>query len=84
MEYRMSKFSMEYKRDRNGNKYVSVKINNNRAFPIQTMGNLPTTHKNTFETVDGSNINIIKQEIKDYVLQFGSENQKNIIKDLNI
>lgn len=80
----MSKFSISYKRDRNGNKYISVKVNSYRAFPIQTMGNLPITHKNTFETVDGSNINTIKKEIKDYVLQFGTKNQKNIIEDLEI
>ena len=80
----MSNFKMEYKRDRNGNKYVSVKINGNRAFPIQTLGNLPITHKNTYESVDSSNINIIQKEIKNYVLNFGSQNQKDIIQNFEI
>ena len=36
---------LEIKKDRNGNKTLSVKTLENRAFSIQTNGNLPETHR---------------------------------------
>jgi hypothetical protein len=82
MEHPMSKFKIEFKRDVNGNKYVSIKINGNRAFPIQTLRNLPITHKNDFNSINSLNFCSIKEEIVNYILKFGTAKQKKIVNEI--
>ena len=66
----MINFSLGH--DVNGNKVLKVKVPNKRQFSIQTLGQLPLTHKmrNTkdYET--------IKAEMQMYLAYFGTESQK--------
>jgi hypothetical protein len=60
--------------DTNGNKTVKVKVEGHRAFSIQTLGNLPITHR------EGLN-SYTKGEVVQYINKFGTEKQKNAIKE---
>lgn len=68
--------SIEFKRDINGNKTLSVKFEGFRAFSIQTLGNLPTAHKSTFDDVDNETFNKIKAEVLAYLANYGTKQQK--------
>lgn len=70
--------SIEFKRDINGNKTISVKFEGHRAFSIQTLGNLPTAHSSTFGDVDSKVFAKIESEVEAYLSQFGTRNQKQI------
>ena len=56
-------------KDINGNKTLKVKIKGYRTFSIQTLANLPATHRNGVcsET---------KSEVVNYVNRFGTRGQK--------
>lgn len=56
-------------RDVNGNKVLRVKVGESRAFSVQTLGNLPQTHRNGIcaETV---------QEPRGWVMVYGTATQK--------
>lgn len=59
-------------RDTNGNKVVKVKTPNLRAFSIQTLQDLPKTHRNGV-TPD------TQTEVARYVMNFGTKHQKNAL-----
>jgi len=54
-------------RDANGNTIVTVRIPGHRGFSIQTLGNLPETHRTRIPN---------KEEIFAYVRRFGTLHQK--------
>jgi len=64
----MTQYKMS--RDYNGNKTVQVKVPGERAFSIQTNGNLPKTHRTNVSD---------EQEILDYVKTYGSLRQKRLM-----
>jgi hypothetical protein len=70
--------SIEFKRDVNGNKTLSIKFEGHRAFSIQTLGNLPIAHASTFGDVDSKVFAKIESEVEAYLSQFGTRNQKQI------
>ena len=62
--------------DRNGNEIVRVSPTDGRSFSIQTNGNLPYIHANGV-----SSPYYAKLEVRDYVFQFGTEKQKQAIRN---
>jgi len=62
--------------DANGNKCLSIKFQGFRAFSIQTLGNLPTAHKATFESVDVELFKKIESEVHTYLIIYGTQSQK--------
>jgi len=56
--------------DKNGNKVVRLTFTGARGFSIQTNGNLPETHRTGKPNL---------QEIRAYVLQYGTHYQKSVI-----
>lgn len=58
--------------NKNGLKYVSVKIGDSRAFTIQTNGNLKETHRLGL----GADI---EKEVREYVQQHGTDHQKQLL-----
>jgi hypothetical protein len=58
--------------DKNGNKIVRITPGFTRGFSIQTLGNLPITHR------DGV-VECTAVEVEAYVLKYGTTHQKNII-----
>ena len=70
--------SIEFKRDYNGNKTLSIKFEGHRAFSVQTLGNLPVAHASTFGDVDSKVFAKIESEVEAYLSQFGTRNQKQI------
>lgn len=71
-------------RDSNGNRTVQVQLPNDRAFSIQTNGNLPKTHSILtgikISDLKEDDILVIEKEVSDYIQEFGSEKQKNKLK----
>ncbi len=59
-------------RDTNGNRTMLVKVKGQRGFTIQTLGNLPNTHRN------GSDVDheLSKAEVIAFVSTYGTNNQK--------
>ena len=71
---------MRISRDVNGNKILKVSgtdLGNKaiRGFSVQTLDNLPQTHKN-----DLSCLPTVKAELIAYVAEYGSDSQKNKLK----
>jgi antirestriction protein len=71
--------------DSNGNRIVKVSFPNQKAFSIQSNGNLPETHKLLKNYNKNSNfsigeIELMEDEITDYVENYGSANQKKSLK----
>ena len=65
------KTTFKISRDVNGNKTVLVKVEDHRAFSIQTNGNLPETHRLGL----GADI---EKEVISYVSKFGTDHQKKL------
>lgn len=61
------------KMHKNGYKILSVKIGKNKSFSIATNGNLPTTHQEGVGPYT-------KKEVINYIEQFGTKQQKEIVK----
>lgn len=59
-------------RDTNGNRIVRVTVPGARPFTIQTNGNLPETHRNGICPATSG-------EVKDYVIQFGTVRQRELL-----
>jgi len=59
-------------KDKNGNNVVRITPDTERGFSIQTLANLPMTHR------DGVG-EWTAEEVKTYVLKYGTARQKNII-----
>ncbi len=59
-------------RDRNGNKTVKIKAGSTRAFSIQTLGNLPETHRRGV-------CNETQGEVSAWVRKFGTASQKSAL-----
>jgi len=59
-------------KDKNGNKVVRITPHTGRGFSIQTLGNLPTTHR------DGVGA-WTAEEIKAHVVKYGTAGMKSII-----
>ena len=59
-------------RDRNGNKTLIITPKNARGFSIQTMGNLPKTHRHGVG-------DYTPEEVRDYVLKCGTARQRAIM-----
>lgn len=59
-------------RDLNGNEIVKVFFPGSRGFSIQTNGNLPITHRTGEANIE---------EIKAYVLHYGTLRQKHMVKN---
>ena len=59
-------------RDRNGHKTLIITPKNARGFSIQTMGNLPKTHR------DGVG-DYTPEEVRDHVLKCGTARQRAIV-----
>ena len=71
--------------DKNGNKIIKLEISSmGRGFSIQSLGNLPQTHrilygKKTAKDMEGiskSDLAAISKEVVGYVSEFGSTAQK--------
>lgn len=60
---------IELTRDINGNKTVRFKPDNGRAFSVQTLGNMPRTHRE-FDPVTALS------ELAAYARQYGTQRQK--------
>jgi len=56
-------------RDVNGNKTIVINMQGHRSFSIQTLGNLPITHKSGINALTVS-------EVSDYISKYGTESQK--------
>jgi hypothetical protein len=72
-------------RDINGNKVVKVSFPNQRPFSIQTLGNLPKTHRifreyDKNEDITPTDVKTIEDEIVAYIEEFGSKKQKQSLK----
>jgi antirestriction protein len=72
-------------RDVNGNKIIKVSFPNQRAFSIQTLGDLPKTHDilrvhDKIEDISPNDVKIIEKEVLEYVSEFGSDKQKKSLK----
>lgn len=70
---------MKISKDVNGNKILSISgadLGDNKAkgFSIQTLGNLPYTHKNDLHCEAAT-----KQEVFNYVKEFGTDRQKSLL-----
>lgn len=61
------------KLDKNGNKILKVQPNKGRSFSIQTLGNLPITHKMTRDNIDPCKT---MHEVAVFVAHFGTDQQK--------
>lgn len=61
------------KTDTNGNRVLSVKAYDDRAFSIQTNGNLPLTH------TQGINQDITCLEVIEYITKCGTDRQKQLL-----
>ena len=59
-------------KDKNGNKVVRIIPHTGRGFSIQTLGNLPTTHRDGVGAWTAG-------EVKAHVLAYGTAHQKSII-----
>lgn len=71
--------------DTNGNSVVKVGFPNDRAFSIQTNGNLPETHNigrgiDKLDELRSGDLKIIAHEVYDYVSEYGSTKQKSKLK----
>ncbi len=67
--------------DTNGNQVVKVGFPNDRAFSIQTNGVLPNTHRiskrgEKLKDLTEEDLSYISREVREYVKEFGSANQK--------
>ena len=68
-------------RDVNGNKVIKISFPNQKPFSIQTLGNLPKTHRilreyDNDKDITPEEIATIEREIISYVEEFGSKKQK--------
>lgn len=68
--YRAYRVKSSFGHDANGNRKVSIKVGCHRAFSVQTAGNLPISHREGVLNVD---------ELRDYIDEFGTKNQKEIM-----
>jgi hypothetical protein len=74
--------------DINGNKVVKLAAGSNRAFSIQTNGNLPKTGsilrglktEKDMETVSASDLQTIAKEVVSYIKSYGTPTQKKKLK----
>jgi hypothetical protein len=64
-----------FSRDRNGNKTVKIIPRQGRAFSIQTLGNLPLTHRG-LDSFDSAAL----AEIETYIETYGTAKQKEAVK----
>ncbi len=72
---------VEFKKDVNGNSIVRLKKGDERAFPIQTNGNLPKTHKmktdgKTVYELTGKELNAVANVVIGYITEFGTKKMK--------
>lgn len=68
-------------RDVNGNKVIKISFPNQKPFSIQTLGNLPKTHRifreyDNDKDITPEEIDTIEREVISYVEEFGSKKQK--------
>lgn len=66
---------MKISRDTNGNKILKVEksdLAGNKGFSVQTLGNLPMTHRDGIGSYTWG-------ELVSYVRQYGTERQKDLI-----
>jgi hypothetical protein len=73
--------NLSLKRDVNGNKCLSVKIDGKRAFSVQTLGNLPITHScdlNTLHNCPTNRARVIN-ELREFIAQHGTKAQKDAL-----
>lgn len=69
---------LKFSRDINGNKLLSVKTFNRRAFSVQTMANIPSAHRATSDDLE-SNQALRAQvisELCDYIALAGTKLQQ--------
>lgn len=63
---------MKLKYDKNGNKVLMVQFSDGkRGFSIQTLGNLPETHRNGITSATDA-------EVRDYLTKHGTLRQKEL------
>jgi hypothetical protein len=72
-------------KDSSGNQTVKLKFPNKKAFSIQTNGNLPKTKSiisgnHRMSSISQSDLEIIKDEVVDYISEDGSMLQKRMLK----
>ncbi len=63
-------------RDTNGNKTLKLSPQNGRGFSVQTMGNLPETHKMLPGYID---IPVAVCELREYITEYGTPRQAALI-----
>lgn len=63
-------------KDSNGNTLAKIKVGNERAFSIQTNGNLPQIHR---EFSQGWENSYNSKEVREYVSKHGTKHQKKIL-----
>ena len=73
---------LNFGKDRNGNTIVKVRKIHQRAFSIQTNNNLPKAHRFAnamnlkFEELVPIEIEIVRNEVENYIINYGTPNQK--------
>lgn len=71
--------TLKLDRDTNGNKIVKITRSGFTGFSIQTLGNLPRTHRRPMkERLTDYDYLVITIEIQDYLLKYGTDKQKSI------
>jgi len=68
--------NLKIARDMNGNKILKVKTQNGRGFSVQTLGNLPETHRNG-EDIDAQ---ATIKELYNHVREYGTSKQQDALK----
>lgn len=66
----MTTYSID--RDRNGNRIVRVTVPGSRPFTVQTLGNLPETHRHGICPATAG-------EVSQYVRQFGTVRERELL-----
>jgi hypothetical protein len=78
-------FILGFKMDTNGNKVAKVSFPNKSAFSIQTLGNLPYSHKNfnsktKVNELTENDLKMIEKEVVEYIKENGNASQKSSLK----
>ncbi len=74
--------NLKISRDNNGNKTVKVKRLGFRGFSVQTLGNMPKTHRDSMKGLitDPMLYCVALTELTDFVASYGTTAQKALIK----
>ncbi len=79
---------MGFRKDRNGNAVVKLRIEGHKGFSIQTNGNMPTVHSNSirvkkYAELTKDDLLLISNEVVRHIRQFGTDRQNAILECKN-